>query len=372
MRAASLRLFPPKSPSRLAVTAVVAIFLFLDCVLLSLFDLGDDWAPLWVAGGIAWGDPLRAYDFAHVTSLHWQLLGPTGERPFIYPPTTLMLLAPLGLIPFHFSFAAFVAASLFFLARVSSKLGVKPMLVLIAPPVALAAIAGQPTLLVAALVVSALLFLPSSERKAGLLLGIAAVIKPPLLLLVPFAMVGGKHWRALEAAGVTVAAFVAASVLLFGIEAWQAWFAALPEFQALIVAAEPLLRNTVTPYATVLRLGYDAQWTTIGFVAVAIPLVMIAFAQTRDVPLRLVMLVGGALLISPYAMYYELAALAPAVAAMPLRRAQDAVMPVIWALSLFVNASVVGLLAVYCWAAARLFFAGPGDRPVKHGVDVAA
>jgi hypothetical protein len=149
------------------------------------------------------------------------------------------------------------------------------------------------------------------------------VLKPPLLLLAPFALVGGRHWRALETAGATVAAVVAASLLLFGMETWQAWFSVLPEFHALVVGFEPLLRNTVSPHSAVLRLGYDPQWTILAFALVAIPLTILTFARTRDVCLRLVMLIGGALLITPYGMHYELAALASAVAAMPLRRARD-------------------------------------------------
>jgi predicted permease len=114
----------------------------------------------------------------------------------------------------------------------------------------------------------------------------------------------------------------------------------------------------VTPYAAVLRLGFDPRWTIPVFALLAIPLVMLAFGRSRDVSLRLVTLLGGALLISPYGMYYELALLAPAVAAMPLRKPQDVVIPAIWATSLFVNASVIGLLVVYCWAATRLFSSG--------------
>jgi hypothetical protein len=373
VRAAASRLFPSDGGFPVALTAVLVIYAFFDCALLRLFGPGSDWGPLWAAGGLAWTDPLRAYDFSYVTSLQGPLLAPTSERPFVYPPTSLLFFAPFGLLPFRFSYALFVAASLFAFARQSSKIGAKPVLPWIAPPVVLAAIAGQPTLLVTALVIAALLDLPSSERRAGLILGIAAVLKPPLLLLAPFALIGGRNWRALESAGLTVASLTGASILLFGADAWQAWFAALPKFQELVAGFEPLLRNTVTPHATVLRLGYDPQWTTLGFALIAIPMVMLAFARTCDIPIRLVMLVGGALLITPYGMYYELATLAPVVATLPLRRARDALIPVVWATSLFVNASVVGLLVIYCWAAARLFLASRADdRMVQVRVDIPA
>lgn len=373
MKLALLQSLQPKLGRAAPVVVVAAIYVFFDAVVFSLFPPGTDWAPLWVAGGLAWTDPLLAYDFGYVTQLQGPLAVPGSDRPFVYPPTSLLLFAPLGLLPFHASLAAFVAVSLIMFARVSSRLGARPVLLWLAPPVMLAAIAGQPTLAVAALAIAALVDLPSNERRAGVLLGVAAVLKPPLLLLAPFALMGGRHWRALEAAGATVAALVAASLFLFGIETWKAWLSVLPEFQALVAGFEPLLRNTVSPHSAVLRLGYDPRWTILAFALVAIPLTILTFARTPDVCLRLVMLIGGALLITPYAMHYELAALAPAVAAMPLRRARDAAIPAIWATSLFLNASVIGLLAVYCWAAARLFAVlCADDVPVQTRVDVAA
>jgi uncharacterized membrane protein len=203
----------------LPLLAILVIYVFFDCVLLRLLHSGADWAPIWVAGRLAWTDALRAYNLAYVTSLQWPLLGHSGPRPFAYPPTSFLFFAPVGLLPFRLCFAAFVAVALLLFGWVSSKLGAKPVLVWLAPPVVLAAIAGQPTLAVAVLVVAALRELPSHERRAGLLLGIAAALKPPLLLLAPFGLIGGKHWRALGTAAITVVALAAASVLLFGIEA---------------------------------------------------------------------------------------------------------------------------------------------------------
>lgn len=358
---------------RLPMILLVGAFVVLDCALLSLFAPGNDWAPLWAAGHVAWTDPSRAYDFAYVTAQQQPLVGHLGERPFVYPPTALLLFAPFALLQFQLSMAVFVAASLFLLGWAASRLGSKPILLFLAPPVVLAALAGQPTLAVVGLALAALLDLDEHERRAGVLLGIAAVLKPPLLILAPIALAGGRHWRSLEAAGATAAGGVAVSAALFGLDPWLHWIAALPKFQSLVATFEPLLRNTVTPNATALRLGLAGGWTLLACALVAIPISAFAFARSKEVAPRLVILIGGALLVSPYGMDYELAALAPAVAAMRIRKATDLLVPGAWAASLFANAGVIGLIAVYCWAVWRLFLrSSADDRLVQRRVDIAA
>jgi hypothetical protein len=67
-------------------------------------------------------------------------------------------------------------------------------------------------------------------------------------------------------------------------------------------------------------------------------------------------------------MNYELAALAPAVAALPIRKPKDVIIPAIWAIGLFVTFSLLGLLAAYGWALARLVSQGNtrGGVPLPH------
>jgi hypothetical protein len=353
------------------VILIAAYFVF-DGVLLGLFGFGDDWAPLWVAGRLAWTDPSKIYDFAYVTQLQVPLVHPDAQRPFVYPPTALLFFSPLAILPFQLSLALFVASSVAALERASSSLGAKPLLWLLAPPVVLAAIAGQPNLIVTALIVYALIALPRAETKAGMLLGIAAAVKPPLLILAPLALVAGRHWRALGSAAATASALVLLSVLLFGIGIWQDWLASLPSFQALVTGYEPLLRNTVTAHATAIRFGIDPWLPSLLCALLAAVAVFLVFARSTDPAVRLVTLVGGALLVTPYGMNYELAALAPAVGTISLRRMRDGVVPAVWAFSLFLNLSVIGLVATYCWGVAKLLRTfRADDRAVHGGIHVA-
>jgi hypothetical protein len=356
-----------------AITFVMLIsaYFFFDGAFLR-FEPGYDWAPLWAAGRLAWTEPSRIYDFAYVTQ-ETPLVHPGDLRPFIYPPTALLLFSPLALLPFRLSLAIFVATSAALLARASSNLGAKPLLLVFAPPVVLAAITGQPTLLVSALIVYALLLLPRSKSKAGVLLGIAAALKPPLLILAPLALTAGRHWRSMLAAGGTLLALGFVSVLNLGFDVWQSWLGSLPKFQALITGHEPLLRNTVTPNGTAVRLGIDPLVPSLLGLGVAGTVVTLAFIRTTDPATRLIALIGGALLVTPYGMNYELAALGPAVATIAIRRVRDGIIPALWAFSMFVHVSVVGLAAVYCWGAFKLVHVpSVNDRLMQSGVDVPA
>lgn len=354
---------------------LVALFVALDAINFSLFALGDDWGPLWVAGHLAWTNPVKAYDFHLVSSLQRPLVGAIAERPFVYPPSALLLFSPLALLPFLVSFGLFMLASLMAFERASSRIGAQVLLLFLAPAVVLAAMAGQPTLLVSALILFALLRLDENELHAGVLFGVAAMIKPPLLLLAPIALAGGGYWRALAASAATALGIGIASLAAFGVDSWVAWLSALPRFDAVVTGFEPLLRNALTPHAMAVRLGLPAAGASFFAAVVAIPVAWLTFARVKDVRIRLVALVGGALLISPYAMNYELAGLAPAVAAMSFRRARDGIVPAIWAGSLFVNVSILGLLAVYGWALFRLapcLRSAADDLPVQRRFDVPA
>ena len=340
--------------SLVALIGLTILFVFLDATIFSIFKPATDWAPLWVAGHLSWTNAGLAYDADLVSSLQTPLIGTTSDRPFIYPPSALLLFAPFSMLPFTVAFVIFGALSVALYTYGAQVMKPRPILLLLAPPFVLAAMAGQPTLLVAALILFGLAQLDRNEGWAGVLLAIAAMIKPPLLLLAPVALAGGSYWRAIAAAGATATAIAGVSLAVFGVDAWFAWLSALPAFKALVTEFQPLLRNAVTPYAMAVRLDVPPYLATACAALVAIPMAWWSFSRTQDTGIRLAALVGGALLVSPYAMNYELAALAPIVAAVRLDRPGDLIMPAIWAASLFMTVSLAGLLAVYAWALLRL------------------
>jgi hypothetical protein len=354
---------------------LLAIFAFFDFVLLSIWGYGGDWSPLWIAGRLAWSDPAKLYDFALVTKLQLPILGDLGVRPYVYPPSTLALLAPLSLLPFWVSLACVSAGGALCLAFVSSRRETDRILLLLSPPVVFAAMIGQPTLLVAALIVGGLSQLKSNALRAGILLALAAMVKPTLLLMVPFGLVSGKHWRSIASGAATAFVAVLVSVLLFGAAPWLAWIEALTRFRLIFAASAPLYRNGITPYALAIRVGFAPDWIPWTMLPLAIVVTIAIFLRSDDWRKRLVAVVGGSLLFSPYAMNYELAALAPVVLTMRRERLYDLALPVIWGAALFANASLLGLVAIYLWAVFSTFRTTDSiadDRGMERGVDVPA
>ncbi len=334
--------------------AIAIFFLLLDALLLGIFQLGSDWAPLWVAGRLAWDDPSRLYDFDLVARLQSAVVAPVDFHPYIYPPSALLLIAPIALLPFWVSLGVVAAGSLAWLAWISRKIGSDPGLVLLAPPVVIAAIVGQTSLLVIGLALLALSLLDKNQRKAGVLLAVAALIKPTLLVLAPVGLIAGRHWQALLSAAATGFGGLVLSLLLFGLQPWIDWFEAIPRFQQMFADYPPLVRNAVSPYAAMVRLGVETQLIIWAGAIVALVMVWIGFARHCSPAIRSALLMGGALLLTPYAMNYELAVFAPALLALGREQIRNVILVALWGFSLFLNAGVVGLLLAYLAVSAPL------------------
>jgi hypothetical protein len=364
-------------PTGFLYSAIVfLVFVFFDWVLLHIHGFGGDWSPLWVAGRVAWSDPSRLYDFAFVTKLQEPILGDVVVRPFIYPPSALLFFAPASLPPFWVSFALFSVCAALLLAFLGCSRITDRLPLLASPPIFLAMMTGQPTLLAAALAVAAMVRLKGNRVLAGILFATAALLKPTLFLLLPVGLIAGRHWRALLSAGIAAALLLGWAILLFGVGPWFAWIEALPRFRELFDKFAGLYRNGVTPHAFALQHGLDAGWVTVAIIPLVALAAAIAFIRTDDWRVRLVMIVGGSLMASPYAMNYELAALAPIVLTLRREKAIDLILPLIWGVSLFFNASLAGLAVVYAWALIRVFdtwrASAAGDGRVQPGVHVRA
>lgn len=334
--------------------AIAIFFLLLDALLIGIFQPGTDWAPLWTAGRLALDEPSHIYDFDLIARLQGAVVAKVDFHPFIYPPSALLLVAPVALLPFWVSLGVVAASSLAWLGWTSNRAGADPWLVLLAPPVVIAAIVGQTTLLVIGLVVLGCSMLERQERKAGALFAAAALIKPTLLVLVPIGLIAGRHWRALGTALLAGIAGIVASMLLFGFQAWLDWFQAIPKFQQMFADYPPLVRNAVSPFATAARLGVQSQAIIVAGAVIAALFAWLAFRRPGSPATRSAIVMGGALLLTPYAMNYELAVFAPALLSLPRERLREVVLVALWGFSLIVNAGVIGLLVAYLAVSAPL------------------
>jgi Glycosyltransferase family 87 len=336
---------PPKRSLFVALLLFAYLDLLMSLALLEHQPLGLDWAPLWAGARLAMLDPASLYDFAQVTAAQEAAIGELPKlRPFVYPPSALLVFAPFAMLPFAASYAAITLASGAFYVWASSRLGAGWWLLLL-PPVFLVGFVGQTTFLVGALIISGLHALRSRPVLAGILFGIATAIKPPILVLLPIALVLSRHWRVLWVWALTSAGAVLASAALLGADLWLDWLRAVPRFQELFEQDPALVGAAITPLAAAHRLGIDGGWVAVPAGLMGLAAVWITFRRDAGVPHRLLALAGGALLVSPYAMNYELALLAPAIAVLWPASLVGLALLVGFAISIIFGLGVVALIA---------------------------
>ena len=289
--------------------------------ILALQPAGVDFLPVWTAARLAAERAADVYDFTRVTDLQRWLIGEGGTpRPFIYPPSALVLMAPFGVFDFRVSFALWLVCTgglyLWSVSRNLTSLQVLSLAFIVTGrPVLLAGFAGQASLLVAALILMGLSMLERRPLAAGILIGLAASVKPALLALAPLCLVAGRHYRALAGAFFAGAATGLASLLAFGPEPWLRWFAALGAFETLVIRDHGFLPNMITPTAAALQLnlqGVALLLVRVGFAAAGAAIGWIVFRTPRPLEQRVTALVASGLFLSPYALHYEAIMLAPA------------------------------------------------------------
>ena len=96
------------------------------------------------------------------------------------------------------------------------------LFLLLAPGVAVNLFFGQNGILSTILLGGGVLLLRSRPVLGGMLLGLMAY-KPQLALLIPFALLAGREWRALAAAILSQLGLMLLSLLVLGVEPWLAF-----------------------------------------------------------------------------------------------------------------------------------------------------
>jgi hypothetical protein len=321
-----------------------------------------DFLVMWTGGRMALaGHAARIYDPAAVDAAQRWLLGAAAhDRPFPYPPTTLVVFQPLGALPFWTAgvvwMAFIVSAFCFVVSRLTkADRGLTMALVLLAPGAVWAALSGQCVFLTGALAIAGTAQLEKRPILAGVLLGAAAAFKPTVLLMAPAALIGGRCWKSLFAAGATGLGLVLLSVAIWGPGLWFTWFAYAPRYLAAITGNPEYVTAIVAPAGLAARLGLTGgallMWR-LGFAAAGFAAAVLVFARTKALWPRLTAIFGASLVATPYAMNYEMTLLLPGAVLALLNvqggRAIGLAFGAYWALA-FAGLPVVGPLAVFLY-----------------------
>jgi len=291
---------------------------------------GADFAVFWSASYLALSEgPVHAYDVSRhleVMSAYGPLsAGSSTVLPWLYPPTFLLMVLPLAMLPLVFSYLLFVIGSGYaYLRAIGGLLEAGSLMrrglwlpVLGSPAVIAAVVPGQNSMLTAALAGGAVCLLNKRPVAAGVLVGLLA-IKPQLALLVPVALVAGRHFRALLSAAATVVVFAAASVAICGWESILAFLQSVEWARANLVEGTPhgwYGMPSVLAAARLAGLGTAAAYAVQGSAALAAAAsVAYIWSRTREAPLRAAVLAAAALLATPYVRHYELTWMGVAIA----------------------------------------------------------
>lgn len=196
---------------------------------------GTDWMVMYGAVDAALhGHIPLIYDgdrfTAHLNTMFsgW-LTQPLYFRPWVYPPSFLVILVPLAPLGFFGSYVVFqvISAGLLALAlqyRAESRIAA-PWIALtacVSPAASLNVVDGQCSFLVAALIVGAFRLALVRPLLAGVLVGLLT-FKPQFGLLIPIALIAMRQWRMIASAIATAVILFVLSAAIFGLDAWRMW-----------------------------------------------------------------------------------------------------------------------------------------------------
>ena len=340
-------LYWPQDQSRLVLLQKMGILvgiLFLATRLTaSLITQGLEFAPSAVIGGdflafysasdlVLQGRALDAYDqTAFEAAIQSHLARDNLGLLWQYPPILFLLIAPLSLLPYKLSYwlwmlvtAAILALALRRLTRdlePQSDASKLTLWVLMASPIIVGVfVNGQISLLTTALLVTAAYRPKTHWWLAGICAGLLT-IKPQLGVIIPFAYLAIGAWRTIGVAALVAVAIHGLSAIVFGWESFPAFLSALDRIQTQVATGgadtPPYAMTTLFAQLRIWGVsGTPALW---GHIAFAVSVIAFVTWQWRskskldDHSLYLTaLLCASAILITPYAYAYELAALAPA------------------------------------------------------------
>jgi hypothetical protein len=295
--------------------------------------VGGDFLAFYTAGDMTLqGRALEAYDFeAFDAALQTRVDNAHLGMMWQYPPLMFFVAAVLALLPYKLSLwlwltataGAFVWALNRIIISASPEFESRrlALLLVISSPLALMVVtSGQISLFTAALLMTAA-FRPAQHwLVAGLAAGVLT-LKPQLGVLIPLVFLAAGAWRAFAVAAATAVILHAISVFVFGAETIAAFFNAVLRLQSDVAGS-----GTHTPPVNMTTLfGQLRYWQVPSDTAMVLHLLLgfgivgsvtwlaRRLGQDANQALYLTALVGaGAILVTPYAYAYEMAALAPA------------------------------------------------------------
>jgi 4-amino-4-deoxy-L-arabinose transferase-like glycosyltransferase len=283
----------------------------------------SDFLIFWATSSLALsGQAAAAYNPKQLFQAEARVPHPQNHRRCLYPPTYFLLILPLSFLPFMPSLFLWCTATLAGYVAVLKRIFPHPLTVWLSlafPAFFHNFVRGQNGFLSGIFFGGGLFLLDHYPSAAGLLLGLM-VFKPQLALLIPLALLAGRHWRALGGFAASALGMILLSLAAFGSEAWLVFFRVLVnENKALLIQGAGFIPFNLTP--TVLSaaalMGMElglASWLhwTVAFVAAAAA--VWTWYRGASLKVRASTLIVATLLFSPRLLIYDSCLLAAALA----------------------------------------------------------
>jgi hypothetical protein len=281
--------------------------------------LYHDFTNIWVAATQALhGKATAVYDQHEHMKAQEAVVG-VGKALFStwpYPPIYLLFLAPLGALSFVLAFIIWQLATLlgcvvfvYFIVHRREAIA----LVLASPFTVCNVLTGQSGFVTAMLLGGSLLFLERRPALAGVFIG-CLTYKPQFGILLPVALAAANQWRAFVSAAIMVLILTGASIAAFGTGPWMAF----PEELA-TQANGTVFGNASnewgyfqTIYGLIRYLGCSSAlaWLAQALVTSGTAVIVwLVWRSSLRYPLKAATLSASALIATPYAFGYDLAAI---------------------------------------------------------------
>lgn len=264
------------------------------------------------------GEAALAYDWPRFLETVRGLMGTAEPHilAWLNPPNFLLIHAPLALLPYAVGWFGWLlpTALLYALAfRMAWRHSLAPVLAFAAPSAILCALQAQSSFLSAGLLGAGLAMLPRSPVAAGLLFGCLS-FKPSLGLVLPVALLAGRHWRAIGAAAAAVIGFALLSAVAFGTEAWHAYLQSAGFYADFSLhdredgTLRPRWPHAQSFYNFGLTMSGSAGVATALHLAVALPtagLAALLWWRGASLPLKAAAALAATFLATPYVHAYD-------------------------------------------------------------------
>ena len=260
------------------------------------------------------GELSDIYNSSKFEAAETSLAGTKKGHVWLYPPSFLLIVVPLSLLPYLASLSVWLAVTLSCYLLILRRICPQPYVILwmlFFPAILSNFLVGHNGFLSGTLLGGGLLFMNSSPILSGILFGLS-FYKPQLGILIPLALLAGRHWNILGLTAIAATSTAIASAVIFGPDTWIEFFRNLP-IASKLTDSPWFWDRMPTIYAAARAAGIGAMiaWILQGIMMLGVMAgVYWVWSGNASAASRASILVLGVLLFTHYAFIYDYAILA--------------------------------------------------------------